>query len=388
MSKSKGKNKGRKGQGQSAPAAAVTASMARANRADRPTDRKPRILVLEGLSGAGAAVRGAGGEVHSIAPTDAEKVAAALARGEFDGLLLTGGGDVNPRLYHRRPHARVYGVSEVRDAVETHALAVARDLGVPVFGICRGMQIQNVEAGGTMRQHVGGHSGTQHAVLPVPGSTFHAAAGERESVMVTSLHHQEVGKVARGYRITGRAPDGMVEAIESTDGRCIGVQFHPEMDQDDEYARDLVRWLVVEAARRGGLPIPPRPAYVPRSAYWSDYRTPARGSTRVTHASGAVSNTGPGKAGNLTVPARREWAGWCPHDGIRFDSSRDFLDHMRELHGEVIDQDDADLAAAERVAVRTAAADNATDDGGPAWISGDHLTADEWAAILDDGSAL
>ena len=325
-------------------------------RTTAPADptRKPRILVLEGLSASAAAVRRAGGDVTSIAPTSADKVAAALARTDWDGLLLTGGGDVNPRLYHRRPHAKVYGVSQTRDAVETHALAVARDRGVPVFGLCRGMQIQNVEAGGTMRQHIGGHSGTSHSVTPVRGSVFHAATGERDAVVVTSLHHQECGRIARGYRVVGRAPDGTVEAIESKDGRCIGVQFHPEMDQDDEYARDLFRWLVVESAHRAGLAVPARPVYVaPASSYWHGMGAarpaPVVQSTRVP---------------TVTAPARREWAGWCPHDGIRFESSRDLVDHMGIVHNEWVDQDEKDAATAARDA---------------SW-----LTAAEWADLLAD----
>ena len=314
----------------------------------------PNVLVLEGLSGGGAAIREAGGEVTKVSPTAAGAVATALESAErpVHAILLTGGGDVNPRLYNRRPHKRVYGVSETRDAVEMAVLAYARDRDIPVLGICRGMQIQNVEAGGTMRQHIDGHSGTGHEVHPVAGSLFSRAVADRKSVFVTSLHHQEVGKCAKSYRVTGRAPDHTVEAIESRDGRCLGVQFHPEMDTDYRYARDIFRWLVTEAARRAGMPTPPKG---PRGGNrWGDYSgtsyyrhvkvTTAPRTTTVptigNPATGATTDrllellAADDRAPETPPTDRAAW--YCAHDGIQFSDFTDYVDHQWLLHGEIV----------------------------------------------------
>ena len=339
-----------------------------------PATPRPRILVLEAGSSAANAVRRAGGEAVTVAPSAADKVAAALARPDVHGLLLTGGGDVNPRLYRRRPRPEVYGVSETRDAVEVAALAHARAAGWPVFGICRGMQIQNVEAGGNMHQHIGGHSGVAHTVEAVEGTTYARAVEGHRGYLVTSLHHQEVGKIGRGYRVAARADDGTVEAIASVDGRCMGVQFHPEMDQGEGYARDLIRWLVVEAATRAGLPVPPRPAYVAPVPRASLYRYTGPGASTSTPAR----RRGPAV---VVAPARAEWAGWCPVDGIRFADALDLADHVALLHPR---------HAAAQAAAEVAEADAWRN----AWEAEDwppghpRMSAAEWAAALDAADAL
>lgn len=210
---------------------------------------KPRILVLEGLSRSASCVRAAGGSAVSVRPTDAAKVDEILESKQLDGLLLTGGGDVSPRLYGRKPHKKVYGVDELRDACEQYALAACRDFGLPVLGICRGHQMINVEAGGKLIQHIGGHYG-RHPVRPDLSSKLHKAVGYLKKYEVTSYHHQAVREVAPGFRVAARALDGTIESIESDDGRVIGVQYHPEMDRFAAASRSIFRWLVEEACAR------------------------------------------------------------------------------------------------------------------------------------------
>src|SRR5439155_10917571 len=110
------------------------------------------ILVLEALSGSATAIRQAGGNPICVYPQDFEEVEEALA--ECHGVLFTGGGDVDPRLYTEKINTNVYGVDQVRDSVEMIVLEEARRRNMPVFGICRGLQIINVEAGGTLWQNI------------------------------------------------------------------------------------------------------------------------------------------------------------------------------------------------------------------------------------------
>ena len=234
----------------------------------KETSRRPRVLVLEGLSGASWCVELAGGNAVAVSPYNLKGVEYALKHTP-DALLLTGGGDVDPRLYGAKPRKEVYGVSEQRDFTECWALDEARVAGIPVFGICRGAQIMAVEAGGTLCQHIRGHSGVTHGV--VANGRTKAAAGRRHFA-VTSLHHQEVARVPKGWKVSSRAPDGTTESVESLDGRCIGVQFHPELDPYEDYSRGMFRWLVTSAAEHSGLALPSARVLMPtgtkKTAAW------------------------------------------------------------------------------------------------------------------------
>lgn len=303
--------------------------------ADEP---RPLVLVLEGLAGASDCARAAGAQTLESSPTNLERVDDLIDNGPWDALLLTGGGDVDPRLYDQRPHGDVYGVSETRDLVETYALEAARARRAPVLGICRGAQIINVEAGGSLRQHVRGHRGTQHRVDTEAGSVARAAAGARPRVV--SLHHQRVERVAPGYSVTGRAPDGTAEAVESEDGRVLGVQFHPEMDAVEAYARSIFRWLVEAAAERAGLPAPserPLPARRERQAYSpSRYHTVRRKRRRGKRDREPLSYpVDPLEPRIRMSGVRHYWV--CPRCGMTFDDMRDRDDHVVILHDPDVD---------------------------------------------------
>lgn len=233
----------------------------RAQRRRKRDALRPRILILEGLSGAAECVLEAGGMPVEISAYAPDTVTHALELGKFHGLLLTGGGDVNPRRYGEKPESTVYGVNAKRDEIECNALAAAEAKGWPVLGICRGAQIMNVAAGGNLVQNIVNHRSASHAVFSEKGSLLRHAS-EHVVMPVASYHHQEVLRPAPGYVISGYAPDGVVEAIESKDRRCLGVQFHPEMDSR-QYAFNIFRWLVLDAARRADLPTPSIPPYIP-----------------------------------------------------------------------------------------------------------------------------
>lgn len=188
--------------------------------------------------------------------------------GMVDGVILSGGADVHPSLYGQPMHPAVENVVPQRDAFEM-AIAravLARDL--PVLGICRGIQSLNVAAGGSLHpdlaacvpgalNHRDGTPLTElvHPVCIEPGSRLAGLCGAT-LVQVNSWHHQAVRDVAKGFRASAFAPDGVVEAIESGEHRfAIGVQWHPERIWEREPAsRNLVAAFVAVCAKGGTGP--------------------------------------------------------------------------------------------------------------------------------------
>ncbi len=152
------------------------------------------------------------------------------------GWLLTGGGDVAAKFYAPRMSTtlrkKISGADEVRDEMEIYVLRKLRERDRPVFGICRGIQVMNVAFGGTLLPHLDGHRN------PQPDALAHkiewTKRGRLNRAMegfdrVNTSHHQAVDRVAPGFEVVARAPDGIVEAMERPEARfCCGVQFHPE----------------------------------------------------------------------------------------------------------------------------------------------------------------
>ena len=150
----------------------------------------------------------------------------------LDGLLLAGGNDVDPALYGEGRQPQTDEPDHERDRVESGLVreALARDL--PVFGICRGIQLFNVALGGTLIQHIEGHKCPRqrevHPVAIASGRRLHSILGMTEFV-VNSRHHQCAGRVAEGLLVAATAPDGVIEALELPGKRfAVTVQWHPE----------------------------------------------------------------------------------------------------------------------------------------------------------------
>jgi putative glutamine amidotransferase len=185
-----------------------------------------------------AAVRRAGATPRALTldePTD------RVLEG-VDGLLLTGGDDVDPAIYGEAPHP-TYDVSEPgRDAFEIDLVRRALAADLPVLAICRGLQVLNVALGGTLVQDIPSEPAAHlthdvaatpttlaHTVSVMPGSSLAALLGPDETRAVNSRHHQSVRALGQGLVVTASSPDGVIEAAEVPAARfCVGVQWHPE----------------------------------------------------------------------------------------------------------------------------------------------------------------
>jgi putative glutamine amidotransferase len=213
-----------------------------------------------------AALSRAGVRPAILAGPDPDPIEDVLA--PFDGVVLLGGGDVNPALYHEAPEPEVYGIEPDRDALE---LALARNAiaaGVPLLAICRGAQVLNVALGGTLVQHLPDRDGTGahgrperdgspavHEVAVEPGSRLAAALGGATVLPdCISIHHQAADRVAPGLVVTARSADGVVEALEtSSPSWVLGVQWHPERSAATDPRQQAIFDAFALAAR--GAPV-------------------------------------------------------------------------------------------------------------------------------------
>ena len=186
------------------------------------------------------------GLIPLVIPPLRNDAAARAIVSRVDGLVLTGGEDVEPAFYGQ-PRAAKCGVSnESRDRTEIALIRAARELGKPVLAICRGPQVLNVALGGTLFQDIPSEvtgalvhnaeddrAARVHDVVIEPDSRIADAIGDT-AITVNSLHHQSIKDLAPGLRITARAPDGIVEGVESDsdDWWVMAVQWHPEEMND------------------------------------------------------------------------------------------------------------------------------------------------------------
>ncbi len=175
-----------------------------------------------------------------LAPVRPEDAPALVAR--LDGLLLSGGADVDPALYGQRPRAKLGRVERRRDDFELALVREALRRDLPLLAICRGQQVLNVATGGTLLQDIpselegaGEHDApgprwqVSHDVRLLPHARLRSILGQ-ETVAVNSFHHQAVDQPGEGVEVVGRSPaDGVIEAIEVPSRRfVVAVQWHPE----------------------------------------------------------------------------------------------------------------------------------------------------------------
>jgi putative glutamine amidotransferase len=207
------------------------------------TGRRPVIGVPWPRPDYLAALERAGAEPRELHP---ERDALPAALDDCDGILLTGGVDVDPVEYGDAERHPTVEIDRARDAYELAAARAALDRDLPLLAICRGVQVLNVAAGGTLVQDLPAaapDSTVPHAVTDTPEQIAHdidivpgtclgqvlVAGRQARRLAVNSRHHQAVKDTAPGFVVSATAPDGVIEAIEKPDARfCIGVQWHPE----------------------------------------------------------------------------------------------------------------------------------------------------------------
>lgn len=176
-----------------------------------------------------------------------------------DGVIVSGGGDINPLLYGEEPQALQGYFDSQRDRFDIDVTRSAFALGKPILGICRGIQVINVAFGGTLYQDTSYIDGAyirhyQDSPRRMAGHTVEFSGGVLgrlfgESTQVNSFHHQSVCKLARGFKMTAEAKDGVIEGIEKTDGGFVlGVQWHPELmaSSGDEQMLEIFRLFIDE----------------------------------------------------------------------------------------------------------------------------------------------
>ena len=234
------------------------------------TDRSARPPNLPRFANAetyGRAVQ-LGGGAPVVIPPHLEETELRSIFEHLDGLLLSGGGDIRPAFFGEDDSGLLWSVDERRDRAELALARWALEEGSPLLAICRGVQVLNVAAGGTLVQDIPTqvpnaltHSTVAGRPVVEDAHTVEVAAGSRLAVLVgagelgvNSAHHQAAKDVGAGLVVTARAPDGIIEGLESPDHPfCVGVQWHPEamVDGHPKMRRKMRRLFegLVEAAR-------------------------------------------------------------------------------------------------------------------------------------------
>lgn len=198
------------------------------------------------------------GAVPVVIPPQPENAAEVLDA--VDGLVLAGGFDCHPELYGEQPHPTLEPMDSRRQSSDLTLARLARERGVPTLGICLGLQVMNVAAGGTLMQDIDSavqtdvrHASSpenraRHDVMLEKGTKLAGFVRDLE-LNVNSSHHQAVGRVGEGLRVTALAPDGIVEGLEDPrKAFYVGVQWHPE-DMTGEESAVRLFGAFIEAAR-------------------------------------------------------------------------------------------------------------------------------------------
>ena len=226
---------------------------------------RPALLVPQRYADSVAA---AGGTPVLLPPFPGVELAAL----RLDGLILSGGGDIDPAEFGAATHPETAAIRPERDAAEFALVSAALGQGLPLLGICRGLQVLNVARGGTLHQHlpdVVGHAGhapapgayAAHQVTISPGSRlgeilgYPGGAPERTGLSVPTYHHQAVDQLGQGLVASAWADDGTIEAIEFPDfggpGFALAVQWHPEAGEDLRLFQALIAAARSRAAAGG-----------------------------------------------------------------------------------------------------------------------------------------
>jgi putative glutamine amidotransferase len=204
-----------------------------------------------------------GGGAPLIIPVAQNRDTLRTILDRLDGLLLSGGPDINPRFYGEQPSAGLGDIDEDLDRMELEAAKAAFERDLPILAICRGIQILNVSQGGTLYQDIPtqvqdsiNHSQKADRkinthLIRIEGETFLHRIFRKKEIWVNGKHHQAIKDLAPGLIVTARASDAMIEAVEHPSKKFVlGVQWHPEgLWKEDPYSKKLFRAFVQAAMR-------------------------------------------------------------------------------------------------------------------------------------------
>ncbi|MBS3788617.1 gamma-glutamyl-gamma-aminobutyrate hydrolase family protein [Candidatus Bipolaricaulota bacterium] len=209
------------------------------------------------------AVAASGGRPYVLPALSGSGVTPGKVLEEVDGLLFSGGTDLDPRWFDQEPRYEFYNIVPERDSLEVELAKKAREVNLPVLGLCRGIQVINIAAGGSIYQDIDGqvkkclnHSQNAprwyptHRIDVRPGTMLEEILEVRK-LRVNSFHHQAIQKVANEFRTSATSDDGIIEGLEPENGGVqLGVQWHPErMWRKYPVHKNLFDWLVKKAKK-------------------------------------------------------------------------------------------------------------------------------------------
>lgn len=197
------------------------------------------LIGVIGNNEAGAATTAA--KVREMG-VDAVIVTGGYDPSQYDGIIIPGGGDLDPSRYGQA-NTGSSNIDNALDDRQIDAVKRSAQAGKPVLGICKGIQLVNVAFGGTLNQNIGGHMGVWHSAHVVAGGWLSGVYSG--SVSVLSYHHQSIRDLAPGFQVDMRAGDGTVEAISNSAKRVYGVQFHPEQMNNDTGNRCMKQFVAI-----------------------------------------------------------------------------------------------------------------------------------------------
>lgn len=197
------------------------------------------LIGVIGNNEAGAATTAA--KVREMG-VDAVIVTGGYDPSQYDGIIIPGGGDLDPSRYGQA-NTGSSNIDNALDDRQIDAVKRSAEAGKPVLGICKGIQLVNVAFGGTLNQNIGGHMGVWHSAHVVAGGWLSGVYSG--SVRVLSYHHQSIRDLAPGFQVDMRAGDGTVEAISNSAKRVYGVQFHPEQMNNDTGNRCIKQFVAI-----------------------------------------------------------------------------------------------------------------------------------------------